>query len=80
MIGSIANSMDLARSVIIDEQIANGVEKAGLDSFSTIIDQIILRTKLIFENTIIRLESCSKSNFFTCFEIHIERYFNNFFF
>lgn len=73
MIGSIANSMDLARSVIIDEQIANGVEKAGLDYFSTIIDQVVLRTKVIFQNTIIRLESRSKSKFFTCFEIHIDR-------
>lgn len=73
MIGSIANSMDLAKSVIFDEQFVNG-EKANLDYFSTIIDHIITRTKIIFENTIVRLESRrSDSNFYTCLEVHIDR-------
>lgn len=59
MIGSIASSMDLARSVIADEQIASGVENAGVEQFASLIDQVISRIKVIFEDVIIRVEAYS---------------------
>ncbi len=72
MIGSIASSMDLARSVIADEQIADGAENAGVEQFASLIDQVISRIKVIFENLTIRVEAYS--DICTGIEIQIDRY------
>ena len=71
MIGSIASSMDLARSVIADEQIADGAESAGIEQFASLIDQVISRIKVIFENLTIRVEAYSEMC--TGLEIQIDR-------
>lgn len=56
MIGSIcSSSMDLARSVA-DEDLFNDKDNGGVEQFASMIDQIISRIKVIFEDTTIRLE------------------------
>lgn len=72
MIGSIASSMDLARSMIADEQmVADGAESAGVEQFASLIDQVISRIKVIFENLTIRVEAYSEMC--TGLEIQIDR-------
>ncbi|KAI1732177.1 autophagy-related protein 2 like protein B [Ditylenchus destructor] len=71
MIGSIASSMDLARSVIADEQIADGADNAGVEQFASLIDQVISRIKIIFVNTTIRLEAYS--DLCTGLEVQIDK-------
>jgi hypothetical protein len=56
-IGSIASSMDLAKSVIVDEQLSKETDSGGIEQFASIIDQIISRIKVIFENITVRVES-----------------------
>ena len=43
MIGSIASSMDLAKSVITDNGVANNSDNAGVEQFAALIDQVISR-------------------------------------
>uniref|UniRef100_A0A914GZH6 Autophagy-related protein 2 n=1 Tax=Globodera rostochiensis TaxID=31243 RepID=A0A914GZH6_GLORO len=70
-VGSIASSMELAKSVIVDEQLANGANNMGIEQCASLIDQIIARIKVQFENVTIRLEAYSE--LCTGVEIQIDR-------
>lgn len=70
MIGSIASSMDLARSVI-DDSLAEDADNGGVEQFASMIDQVISRIKVIFENTTVRLEY--DAEYATALEVQIER-------
>lgn len=59
MIGSIASTMDLARSFIANDDV-NNVTNSGVEKFAQYIDQVISQIKVIFENVIVRIESYNK--------------------
>lgn len=66
--------MDLAKSVIVDEQLANAADTGGIEQFASIIDQIISRIKVVFENIIVRIESYSpNSELCTGIEMQIDQ-------
>ncbi|KAL3071887.1 hypothetical protein niasHT_031078 [Heterodera trifolii] len=71
-VGSIASSMELAKSVIVDEQLANGADNTGIEQCASLIDQIIARIKVQFENVTVRLESYS-ADLCTGVEVQIDR-------
>lgn len=58
--------------MIADEEIADGAENAGVEQFASLIDQVISRIKIIFENTTIRLEAYG--DLCTGLEVQIERF------
>lgn len=64
--------MDLAKSVIVDEQLANGTDNTGIEQCASLIDQIIARIKVVFENVTLRVESYSE--LCTGIEIQIDRW------
>jgi hypothetical protein len=65
--------MDLARSVV-DEKMATEADSGGIEQFAYLIDQIISRIKVIFENTTIRIESYSDvAGLSTGIEIQIDK-------
>lgn len=67
--------MDLAKSVIVDEHLATETDSGGIEQFASLIDQIISRIKVIFENITIRIESYSElSGLCTGIEIQIDKY------
>ena len=73
VIDSIASSMDLAKSVHI-EQLSSETDNVGIEYFASIIDQIISRIKIIFENIVVRIESYSEEiGLWTGIEIQIDR-------
>lgn len=73
MIGSIASTMDLARSVIACDDLANNVTNSGVEKFAQHIDQVISKIKVIFENVIVRIESYNK--LCSGIEIQIDKFF-----
>lgn len=77
MIGSIVSTMDLARSVIADDLFANEVANSGVEQFAGLIDQVISRIKVIFENVIVRVETYNK--LCSGLEIHIDKFVFYFF-
>uniref|UniRef100_A0A1I8B679 Autophagy-related protein 2 n=1 Tax=Meloidogyne hapla TaxID=6305 RepID=A0A1I8B679_MELHA len=75
-IGSIASSMDLAKSFIVDEHIASGNMDSGggIEQFACVIDQIIARIKFVFEDIVLRIDSYKvESGLCTGIEIQIDR-------
>lgn len=71
MIGSICSStMDLARS-IADEELVKDTENGGVEQFASMIDQVISRVKVIFEEATVRLEH--ESDLCIGLEARIER-------
>ena len=68
--------MDLAKSLIVDEHLASGnVDSCGIEQFASVIDQIIVKIKFIFEDVVIRVESYSEENgLCTGMEIQIDRF------
>ncbi|CAD5218348.1 unnamed protein product [Bursaphelenchus okinawaensis] len=68
MFGSIVSSMSRSTNEIIQEEIQNEV---GKDNLALMIDNIINRMKVIFENTTIRLDS--EAELATGIELRIEK-------
>ncbi|CAD5224874.1 unnamed protein product [Bursaphelenchus xylophilus] len=68
MFGSIVSSMSRSTTEIIQDDMES---ELGVDHLASIIDQVISRMKVIFENTTIRLDS--ESDLATGLELRIER-------
>ncbi|VDM95918.1 unnamed protein product [Thelazia callipaeda] len=74
VIGSLATSMELAQSFLNQEDFRNEVEDKGVEQFAEVIDAVISRFRLIFEDATIRLESLSnqESGLCTALELRVD--------
>ena len=67
--------MDLAKSVIIEEQLAAEADSGGVEQLTSLIDQFISRIKVIFEEITLRIElSPDESGLCFGIEIQIDRF------
>ncbi|VDK89074.1 unnamed protein product, partial [Litomosoides sigmodontis] len=74
VMGSLATSMELAQSFLSQEKTANEAEDKGIEQFAEVIDAVISRFRLIFDDAIIRLEGIPdpESGLYTALELRID--------
>uniref|UniRef100_A0A914WI11 Autophagy-related protein 2 n=1 Tax=Plectus sambesii TaxID=2011161 RepID=A0A914WI11_9BILA len=79
VIGSLASSMELAKSFLNEaqgeEETENEQEEGGVEAFAQIIDAIMSRMRLVFTDTVIRLENPPRpdSTLSTAIELQIDK-------
>jgi hypothetical protein len=83
VVGSLASSMELARSFLIEENNSVAVEtnddvtddSQGVEVFAQVIDAVMSRFRVIFTDTVIRLENPVDSNaeLMSAIELQIDR-------
>uniref|UniRef100_A0AAF5PGR6 Autophagy-related protein 2 n=2 Tax=Wuchereria bancrofti TaxID=6293 RepID=A0AAF5PGR6_WUCBA len=66
VMGSLATSMELAQSFLNQEEATNEAEDRGIEQFAEVIDAVISRFRLIFNDAIIRLESIPDPESWLC--------------
>ncbi|KAK6110251.1 ATG C terminal domain family protein [Brugia pahangi] len=66
VMGSLATSMELAQSFLNQEEAINEAEDRGIEQFAEVIDAVISRFRLIFNDAIIRLESVPDPESWLC--------------
>ncbi|EFO13105.1 hypothetical protein LOAG_15425 [Loa loa] len=76
VMGSLATSMELAQSFLSQEEATNEAEDKGIEQFAEVIDAVISRFRLIFNDAIIRLEGIPdpESGLCTALELRIDWY------
>ncbi|CAG9531831.1 unnamed protein product [Cercopithifilaria johnstoni] len=74
VMGSLATSMELAQSFLNQEETTNEAEDKGIEQFAEVIDAVISRFRLIFNDAIIRLEGIPdpESGLYTALELRID--------
>ncbi|KAL3981997.1 ATG C terminal domain family protein [Acanthocheilonema viteae] len=74
VMGSLATSMELAQSFLKQEETTNEAEDKGIEQFAEVIDAVISRFRLIFNDAIIRLEGIPdpESELYTALELRID--------
>uniref|UniRef100_A0A915BPE2 Autophagy-related protein 2 n=2 Tax=Parascaris univalens TaxID=6257 RepID=A0A915BPE2_PARUN len=73
VVGSLASSMELAQSFMKEEQ-QSDIQDRGVEQFAEVIDAIVSRFRLVFIDTIIRLENepVAVSGLCTAIELQID--------
>uniref|UniRef100_A0A915PI46 Autophagy-related protein 2 n=1 Tax=Setaria digitata TaxID=48799 RepID=A0A915PI46_9BILA len=74
VMGSLATSMELAQSFLNQDEVTNEAEDKGIEQFAEVIDAVISRFRLIFNDAIIRLEDVPdpESGLCTALELRID--------
>lgn len=80
VIGSLASSMELAKSFLSEsqgvEETEREVEEGGVEAFAKVIDAVMSRMRLVFVDTVVRLENPPRpdSTLSTAVELQIDRF------
>ncbi|KAM3726481.1 Autophagy-related protein [Dirofilaria immitis] len=74
VMGSLATSMELAQSFLNQEEANSEAEDKGIEQFAEVIDAVISRFRLIFNDAVIRLEGLSdpESGLCTALELRVD--------
>ncbi|VDK70104.1 unnamed protein product [Onchocerca ochengi] len=74
VMGSLATSMELAQSFLNQEEASNEAEDKGIEQFAEVIDTVISRFRLIFNDAVVRLEGIAdpESGLCTALELRVD--------
>uniref|UniRef100_A0A8R1XUQ5 Autophagy-related protein 2 n=1 Tax=Onchocerca volvulus TaxID=6282 RepID=A0A8R1XUQ5_ONCVO len=74
VMGSLATSMELAQSFLNQEEASNEAEDKGIEQFAEVIDTVISRFRLIFNDAVVRLEGIPdpESGLCTALELRVD--------